>query len=144
MFTFFPRGRKRASAILVRCYSKGMNDLATLSREELIDLLKKRDIELQSFHVDLQSKDAELQNKENELETFRQQLRVQDMALQTNALTIEELAQDRDVWKLAYNKLLQDRFRHRSERYLDNPDQLRIDFGDTPAANREIEFDQIH
>ena len=36
--------------------------------------------------------------------------------------------------QLAYNKLLQQRFGNRSERYIDNPDQLRIDFGDTDEA----------
>jgi transposase len=111
-----------------------MHDLATLSREQLIDLLYERDARLVDKDAQLQNRNAELQDKDVELETYRQQLREQDIALQTKALTIEELEQDRDTWKLAYNKLLQDRFHQRSERYLDNPDQLRIDFGDTPEA----------
>ena len=36
--------------------------------------------------------------------------------------------------KLTINELLQRAFRHRSERYLEDPRQLKIDFGDTPEA----------
>ena len=36
--------------------------------------------------------------------------------------------------QLAYNKLLQQRFGNRSERYIEAPDQLRLDFGDTDEA----------
>jgi len=63
-----------------------------------------------------------------------QQLRELDMALQTKDLLIEQLTQERDEYKLAYDQWMQQRFRNRSERYLDNPDQLRLDLGDTPAA----------
>jgi len=101
-----------------------MNDLATLSKDQLIDLL----------NVTLADKDAALQNKDVELETYREELREQDIALQTKDLTIEQLQRESEEWQLAYNKLLQQRFGNRSERYLDNPDQLRIDFGDTPEA----------
>ncbi len=64
----------------------------------------------------------------------REQLRQQDIALQTKDQTIAQLEQERDEYKLAFDKLMQQRFRNRSERYLDNPDQLRMDFGDTPEA----------
>lgn len=63
-----------------------------------------------------------------------QQLRERDMALQTKDLLIEQLTQERDEYKLAYDQWMQQRFRNRSERYLDNPDQLRLDLGDTPEA----------
>ena len=36
--------------------------------------------------------------------------------------------------QLAYNKLLQQRFGNRSERYIEDPDQLRLDFGNTDEA----------
>jgi transposase len=36
--------------------------------------------------------------------------------------------------KLTINELLQRAFRHRSERYLEDPNQLKLDFGDTPEA----------
>jgi transposase len=77
---------------------------------------------------------ALLAEHEQALQTQRAQLREQDMALQTKDHTIERLAQERDEYKLAYDQLLQQRFRNRSERYIHNPDQLRIDFGDTDEA----------
>jgi transposase len=36
--------------------------------------------------------------------------------------------------KLTINELLQRAFRHRSERYLEDPNQLKLDFGNTPEA----------
>ena len=104
-----------------------MNDLATLSKDQLIDLIYERD-------ATLAGKELELKNKDAELETYRGQLREHDISLQTKDLTIEQLQRETEEWKLAYNKLLQQRFGNRSERYLENPDQLRIDFGDTPEA----------
>jgi len=50
------------------------------------------------------------------------------------ARTIRELSQDRDEWKLAFDELLQKAFRHRSERYIQAPQQLKLDFGDTPEV----------
>ena len=46
----------------------------------------------------------------------------------------EQLAQERDEWKLAFDELFQKAFRHRSERYLEDPQQLKLDFGDTADA----------
>ncbi len=54
--------------------------------------------------------------------------------LQEKDQTIAKLEQERDEYKLAFEKLIEQRFRNRSERYLDNPDQLRLDFGNTPEA----------
>src|SRR3990172_7690026 len=36
--------------------------------------------------------------------------------------------------QLTINELMQRAFRHRSERYLEDPNQLKLDFGDTPEA----------
>lgn len=77
---------------------------------------------------------AALQSKDADLASQRDQLRQQDMALQLNKRTIAGLEQERDEYKLAFDKLMQQRFRNRSERYLENPDQLRLDFGDTDEA----------
>jgi transposase len=89
------------------------SDKTLLSREELLD---------------------QLRSAETELESQRAQLRDLDLTLQTRDQQIIELQQQSDEWKLAYNKLLQRTFGRRSERYLDNPDQLRLDFGNTPEA----------
>lgn len=92
----------------------------SLSKAQLLDLLDEREQSLRA--------------SETELAKQRHLLRELDIALQTKDQTIEQLAQERDEYKLAYNKLLQQRFRNRSERYIDDPDQLRIDFGDTDEA----------
>lgn len=77
---------------------------------------------------------ATLEKNEADLASQREQLRQQDIALQLKDQTIAQLQQERDEYKLAFDKLMQQRFRNRSERYLENPDQLRMDFGDTPEA----------
>jgi len=43
--------------------------------------------------------------------------------------TIGELTREKDEWKLAYKELLQQAFRRRSERYIDDPNQMKLDFG---------------
>ena len=75
-----------------------------------------------------------LSQQDAELQSQRERLRKQDIDLQTSQLEIEKLKQAGQEWELAYNKLLQQAFRRRSERYLEDPNQLRIDFGDTDAA----------
>ena len=100
-----------------------MTNPESLSKAQLHKLLDEKD----PLALALQTKEADLQ-------THREQLQQQDIALQTKDLTIQELMQERDDYKLAYDKLMQQRFRNRSERYIDNPDQLRIDFGDTDEA----------
>ena len=77
---------------------------------------------------------ALLSKQESELQSQREKLRQLDIALQAKDTAIETLTKERDEYKLAFNKLMQQRFRNRSERYLDNPDQLRLDFGDTDEA----------
>lgn len=47
---------------------------------------------------------------------------------------IEQLEQQNKDWELAYNKLWHERFSARSERYIADPNQLRLDFGDTDEA----------
>jgi transposase len=69
-----------------------------------------------------------------EVTAQRHQLRQQDIELQTKDQTILQLEQERDEYKLAFDKVMQQRFRNHSERYIDNPDQLRLDFGDTDEA----------
>lgn len=83
-----------------------MHDSATLSRDDLLKLLERKDERLQQ-------QDAELQTKTN---------------------IIEQLEQKNKELEAAYHKLWQQRFGQRSERYIAEPDQLRLDFGDTDDA----------
>ena len=48
--------------------------------------------------------------------------------------TIEQLHRDKEELKLALVELLQRAFRRRSERYINNPNQLRLDFKGTDDA----------
>lgn len=95
------------------CYVISMMDWHSLSKQELA---------------------TALQNKDADLASQRERLRQQDITLQLKNQTIAQLEQERDEYKLAFDKLMQQRFRNRSERYLGNPDQLRLDFGDTDEA----------
>ncbi len=83
-----------------------MNDLSTLSRDELLTLAERHE----------------------------EQLRQHDIQKQLHEQKYEKLSQEYVELQLAYNKLIESRFRNRSERYLDNPDQLRLDLGDTLEA----------
>ena len=71
------------------------------------------------------------------LELFKQQevvLGEQERELATQADIIQQLEQKNAELELAYNKLWRERFEARSERYIRDPDQLRLDFGDTDEA----------
>ena len=46
----------------------------------------------------------------------------------------KQLEQEKQELKLALTELLQRAFRRRSERYINDPNQLQIDFGDTDEA----------
>lgn len=121
---FFAQRPTRACANSRSCYVIRMRDAKSLSQHELLQLLE---------HTEQQHARA-LQSQQTELAAQREKLREQDMALQLKDQTIERLEQERDEYKLAFNKLMEQRFRHRSERYIDDPDQLRLDLGDTDEA----------
>ena len=114
----------RACAFSESCYVVSMKDRKSLSKHNLLQLLEQT--EQQHARV--------LQSKEADLDSQREKMREQDMALQLKDQTIQELEQERDEYKLAFDKLMEQRFRNRSERYIDDPDQLRLDLGDTDEA----------
>ena len=83
-----------------------MKDASTLSRNELLELLAVKSEQLAA-------KDHQLALKDD---------------------LILKVQQQRDGWEQAYLKLFHQRFAASSERYIGNPDQLRIDFGNTADA----------
>ena len=97
-----------------------MNDWTTLSRDELLTVVLRQH--------------GELQTTQAELDTKNHQLRDQDIRQQEQTQQLDKLSQEYEELQLAYNKLLEQRFRNRSERYLDDPDQLRLDLSDTDEA----------
>jgi transposase len=56
----------------------------------------------------------------------------QARAITEQSQKITALQQQVEEQQLAINELMQRAFRHRSERYLEDPNQLKLDFGDTP------------
>jgi transposase len=64
----------------------------------------------------------------------RQKISEQDHALVEQARAIVELHGKVEEQKLTINELIQRAFRNRSERYVEDPNQLKLDFGNTPEA----------
>jgi transposase len=108
------------------------DDMMSLSRDELLQRLA-------GLETELQAKNHELQTKQDEIQAYRQQLRSQNIALQTKEVLIAQLITKYLELEQEYNELVQRTFRKRSERYTENPDQLRLDLGDTPEAANAAE-----
>jgi transposase len=68
------------------------------------------------------------------IETQNQKLDAHAHTIESHAQTIDELQKEKQELELTIAELLQRAFRRRSERYLADPNQLRLDFGDTPEA----------
>jgi len=83
-----------------------MQNLNQLSKQQLVELLEKQSLAMVATERGIAQRDDVIRQLEGKL----QQL-------------------ERD-----YIKLWQERFAAKSERYIENPDQLRIDFGDTDEA----------
>ncbi len=64
----------------------------------------------------------------------RQKISEQDHTLVEQARAITELHGKVEEQKLTINELMQRAFRNRSERYVEDPNQLKLDFGNTPEA----------
>lgn len=90
-----------------------MEDVAKLSKEQLLQLVATRDTQLATQTEQLATQTKEVTRRG-------------DVIKQLEA-KVEELKKD-------YLKLWQERFAAKSERYIDDPDQLRIDFGDSDDA----------
>jgi len=80
-----------------------------------------------------------------------QQLDSQARELESHAQTIVELEQRREAiekekeeWRLAYLELLQRAFRRRAERYLQDPNQLELDFPESPDAAENLAWQVRH
>ena len=97
----------------------------------LSGMVKQRDITIPG---DLKSCQVLIEELAHANAAKDQQLRDQDINRQQQEQQYEKLSQEHEELQLAYNKLLQQRFGNRSERYIEDPDQLRLDLGDSDAA----------
>ena len=68
------------------------------------------------------------------LAELAQRLEEQMLRLEEQAQRLAEVQRENAEQKLTISELLRRAFEKRSERYLENPDQLRLDFGDTAEA----------
>ena len=90
-----------------------MQDPASLPKSQVLALLMAREVELTTREV--------------ELATERQEVAKRNDIIGQLEAKLKQLEHD-------YLKLWQERFAAKSERYIKDPDQLRIDFGDTDEA----------
>ena len=104
-----------------------MQDVAVLSKEQLVELVGEQTSKLATQTNQLATKDEQLTTKDEQLTTQTKEVARRDDVIKQLEAKIEQLEKD-------YLKLWQERFAARSERYIDGPDQLRLDFGDTDEA----------
>lgn len=90
-----------------------MQDVTTFSKEQLQELVGEQARELATRSDQLDAQSQEVAKRDDMIKQLEEQ--------------IEQLEKD-------YLKLWQERFAAKSERYIEDPDQLRIDFGDTDEA----------
>ena len=98
-----------------------MIDPAKLSKQQLLDLVRDQVAKLEANQTQLADRETQLSAQSKELAQDK------DIIKQL-AAKVEELKKD-------YLKLWEERFAAKSERYIGDPDQLRIDFGDTPESS---------
>jgi transposase len=104
---------------------------------ELAARLARREDELVAQKQALASKDQALASKDQALASKDQALAAKDEALATLAGKIERQQQEIVEHKLTINELMRLAFQKRSERYLQDPNQLQLDFGEEAADAAE-------
>ncbi len=87
--------------------------------------------EKQRMIVELGQKITGQSQKINELDCLTLQQAQSLIEFQRANKELQQLVEEQ---KLTINELLERAFRHRSERYLEDPNQLKLDFGSTPEA----------
>jgi transposase len=82
-----------------------------------------------------------IKSHEEQLKSHELTIKTHELTIKTHELTItslndrlEKLQQENAEQKLTISELLRRAFEKRPERYLEHPDQLRLDFGNTPEA----------
>jgi transposase len=97
-----------------------MQDPATLSKAQLSQVMDEQAAKLASLT-------EQLNTQADQLATQSKEVAKRDDVIQQLEAKIEELEKD-------YLKLWQERFAAKSERYIEDPSQLQMDFGDTDEA----------
>ncbi|MFN5321611.1 MAG: hypothetical protein ACK5D7_09080, partial [Planctomycetota bacterium] len=118
--------------------NNGFDTPPTPSSEQQVALLEQclleKEAKLAQRDADLAQRDVELAKRDAELATQATELNLRDLELAKRDDIIRQLETKLDQSQREYLKLWEERFRARSERYIADPDQLRIDFGNTDEA----------
>ena len=104
-----------------------MTNSATLSKQQLLQRLDEQSKQLAVSKKELAHRDQELATSQHELAESQKEL------AQTKDINRQLEAKNRQLEK-DYLQLFRERFGRKSERYIAEPDQMRIDFGDTDDA----------
>lgn len=94
-----------------------------------LELLRQEVAKLMAEHT---RRSTQLQQRESQLQQQLTLIEQKDSLLSEQSATIRQQEEKLGAQQLRINELLQLAFGRRSERYLENPHQLKMDFGDTP------------
>ena len=118
-----------------------MKNIESLSKPQLLELLGEQQIALAQRDQQLADSRKEIAHRDEQLADSQREIAQRDEQL---AAATKEIARDKDVIRQLeeknrqlekdYAQLYRERFGRKSERYIADPDQLRIDFGDTDDA----------
>jgi len=109
-----------------------LRKIIILARMTELELLKQDYARLQE-HVS--QKDAAFQQNVGTLQQNAAVVEQQAALLAEQSGTIRKQEAKLEAQQLRINQLLQQAFGRRSERYLESPQQLKIDFGDSPEVS---------
>jgi transposase len=112
-----------------------MIDPAKLSKQQLLDLVQDQASKLATGETQLADREIQLADRETQLADRETQLAEQSKALAQSHDIVRQLEAKISQQQKDYLKLWKERFAAKSERYIADPDQLRIDFGDTPESS---------
>jgi transposase len=103
--------------------------------------IESQTLAIESQTLAIESQTLTIESQTLTIESQSQQLDAHVHTIESHELTIEELQRQKEELnrehqelKLAYAELLQRAFQHRRERYMEDPNQLRIDFGNSDDA----------
>ncbi len=99
----------------------------SFSKAKLLEIIERRG------HT-LATQTKQLATQTEQLATQTEQLATQSKELAQKSDIIKQLEAKIEQAEKDYLKLWQERFGAKSERYIDDPDQLRLDFGDSDEA----------
>jgi len=85
------------------------------------------------YHT-IDSQDHTIESQYHTIDAHTHTIEQLTCTVQSQMGTIDELRREKQEIELALAELMQRAFRHRSERYLNDPNQLRLDFQDTDDA----------